>query len=248
MEIDDSFLDSPRGRDVSMLSGFPLTLRDVEFDGGEDWSGRMSRMLRPLKYACIACSMCELGRLRYEDYPTTDNRFDPHVFSNMNPSRWMVVGQNPGLNECKEHEPFVGDSGKFFDKVLNKFGLSRNKFYISNCVRCFTIGNKQPSGIHKSSCKPFLQMEINLLKPYLVIALGSAAFDILCPGVVFGDNLGTIVRSEDFNVKVFPLYHPSPLNMSEKSRKKIFIKDMRKLCALIRAHEARENREHPQIS
>lgn len=194
---------------------------------------RKLRMLRPLRDTCSACTMCELGRRDAERDGTIR---DPHVFSNMNPKRFVVVGQNPGWNELGDGVPFVGAAGANFNKVLHDNGLSRNDFYITNNVKCFTKGNTKPSTKHADRCKPYLSMELNLINPLLVITLGASAFEQLCPGVKYSNALKKITKSDEFNVKVFALYHPSPLNLS--TRMEEFRDQMKVLCKLVKALKA----------
>ena len=189
------------------------------------------RMLRQLSLTCTACSMCELGLKGAE---RNDEVRDPHVFSNMNPSRFMVVGQNPGWNELKQQEPFVGAAGKNFDTEIQKHGLDRSYFYISNTVRCHTKDNQKPTQRHMDRCEPFLRMEIGLLKPKLVITLGAVAFAQLCPDSVYSKSLRTIVKSQKFGVPVLAVYHPSPMNFRGEHRKQAFEKQIQLLCALVK--------------
>ena len=85
-----------------------------------------------------------------------------------------------------------------------------------------------------SRCEPFLRMELQILRPNLVVALGAVAFSVLCPKMQFTPKLGKGIDSKKFDVKVFPLYHPSPLNTSNPTRKKKFIHDLTMLCKLIK--------------
>lgn len=194
--------------------------------------GRKLRMLREVKRACMACTMCELGRKG----ASKDGKLfrDPHVFSNLNPTRFMVVGQGPGWNELEKCEPFVGQSGENFDNEIRKNGLCRGDFYICNTVRCFVDGNAKPSEKQARLCEPFLRIEINLIHPLLVVALGAVAFERLCPGVVFNDGLGTVTTSKIYNVPVFAVYHPSPLNLQDLARRQLFADQMRILCKLVK--------------
>jgi len=192
---------------------------------------RKLRMLNQLSSACLACSMCELG---LKEAIKNNEARDPHVFSNLNPKRIIVVGQNPGWEELKKRKPFVGAAGKIFDQEIGKHGLSRDDFYICNTVRCFTAGNTKPTNKHKSRCKPFLQMEISLIKPKLVIALGAVAFSQLCPDAEFSSGLKNITKSTVFDVNVFAIYHPSPLNFLDSGRKLGFEDQIRVMCALVK--------------
>lgn len=193
---------------------------------------RIMRMFEQLSRTCTACSMCSLGR---NPAIKGHEQRDPHVFSNMNPSRYMVVGQNPGWNEVRERVPFVGDAGVNFNNELTKHGFSRDDFYICNSVRCYTNGNKSPSQLFVDRCRPFLQMEINLLQPLLVVTLGRVAFDNFCPDAVYSDSFNSIIKSSVFDVPVFPVYHPSPLNLADGNTRVAFEKQIKILCKLIAA-------------
>jgi uracil-DNA glycosylase family 4 len=197
--------------------------RSLEMDRKE----RLEKMLGPLGLFVKNCSMCVLCK------NVVDSLYNPHVFSTMNPSRWMVVGQNPGVNECKQGVPFVGDAGRNFDEALQRNGCSREDFYISNAVKCFTVDNEKPSFEHMSACRPILQLEIAILRPRLVITLGNVAFDVFCPKLQMSDHLGEIVRSDIFGVNVYPIYHPSPRNINLKDRKEKFDANITDLCRMV---------------
>jgi uracil-DNA glycosylase family 4 len=197
---------------------------------------RKLRMLRQVQKTCMACTMCPLGRkMAVRD----DQTLDPHVFSNLNPQPFMVIGQNPGWTEVQQGQPFVGDAGGNFDREVARNGLSRDDFYIGNTVRCFTPKNSRPEYLHISRCRPFLEIEINIIRPLLVVALGGVAFEQLCPheiarGVKFSDALKKITHSRQYEVPVFAVYHPSPLNLEDPERAAAFKDQMRVLCQLVK--------------
>jgi DNA polymerase len=193
---------------------------------------RKLRMLRPLSTTCIACSMCELG---LKEAVRDGESRDPHVLSSMTPTRFMIVGQNPGWNEIKQGQPFVGAAGNNFNQEIAKYGLSRSDFYICNTVRCYTDSNAKPTERQKERCSPFLQMEINIIKPLLVITLGETAFSQFCPESKYGDCLKKITKSARYGVSVFAIYHPSPLNFREASRKEAFEDQIRVMAKLVLA-------------
>ena len=203
----------------------------MQIKGDEKPYDRKLRMLRQLSRACTACSMCELGLTSAEK---NNFRRDPHVLSNMKPHRFMVVGQNPGWDELEVGEPFVGAAGKNFDVEIAKHGMSRDEFYICNTVRCWTKGNTKPTQKNIDRCEPFLRMEINLLKPKLIVVLGGVAFSQLCPDAVFGESLKKLVNSK-YGVKVFPIYHPSPVNFRDGSRRVAFEEQIKVMCQLVKA-------------
>jgi DNA polymerase len=196
---------------------------------------RKLRMLTQLGRACTACTMCDLG---FKVATKNGEARDPHVFSNMNPTRFMVVGQGPGWDEVRLGEPFIGPSGNNFNTEIIKHGLERKDFYISNAVRCFIEGNKAPDTKQMARCRPFLEMEINLLHPHFIITLGAIAFGSLCPSLKFGDSLGKFNKSEYFDINVFPIYHPSPRNLSDSERMAKFRTDIKTICGVIKALKA----------
>ena len=191
---------------------------------------RKLRMLRQLSLCCSACTCCELGR---KDVERDGMIRDPHVLSNMNPTRFMIVGQGPGWDEITKGTPFIGQSGKNFDKELAKYGLSRNDFYISNAVRCFIEGNAKPNQNHLSKCRPFLEIEINLIHPHFIITLGATPFEVFCPDLNYSESLGSLHYSKAFNIKVFAVYHPSPLNLIDTVRRVDFERQMKLACGVV---------------
>jgi uracil-DNA glycosylase family 4 len=114
-------------------------IADIYNNRFKSWEERVLGELSHVQSFTISCSMCNLGRNPCEEHDTV---FDPHVFSTMKASQWMVVGQNPGYNECLQHEPFVGEAGKFFNNQISRGGLSRKDFYISNCVKCLRYNSR----------------------------------------------------------------------------------------------------------
>lgn len=196
----------------------------------------MSRVdqLVALQQVCLHCSMCGLG------LGNTDCISDPHVPGWLDTMstlpRYMVVGQNPGKTEVIEKIPFVGSAGKTFDEALDKYGglysISRKMFYITNVVKCLTYGNKPPNQEAIDRCMPFLQIEVATINPKFIIILGSVAFSVLCPDLVFSDSLGKPVSTR-FGVKAIPTYHPSPLNLQDENRLARFNKDMEMICRII---------------
>jgi DNA polymerase len=151
----------------------------------------------------------------------------------MTPSRFMVIGQNPGYDEMMIGLPFVGAAGRAFDQEIAKHGLSRKDFYISNIVKCYTEHNRGPTAEEIVACSEHLSREIEVLKPTLVITLGLYSFKYLCSDAEYNKSLGTIVKSTRYDVKVFPIYHPSPRNLSVQTRRRKYEHDIEMLCKVI---------------
>jgi DNA polymerase len=199
--------------------------------GKETQIERKMRMLNQLNHTCLACTICELGRKEAE---RNNVARDPHVLSSMTPSRIFVVGQNPGWDEITKGTPFIGASGKNFDKEIEKHGLSRKDFYITNAVRCYTTDNTKPTQLSIDKCRPFLMMEIGLMNPQLIVTLGAVAFGCLCPGHSYDQALGNITTSDIYGVKVFAILHPSPLNLTQQIRRSAYERQIEILAKLMK--------------
>lgn len=189
-------------------------------------------MLKNLKEACLACKKCSIGQVALD---LKNKSIDPHVFSNMSPSPFFILGQNPGKNECLTEEPFKGVAGKNFFSEIAKYGYHRNDFYITNAVKCFTPKNRKPTKEELSACKEFFYQELRLLKPELIITLGAFSFNALMPKISYKDSLGVLqeIVINSHLYLLFPIYHPSPMNLCVKKRREKFEYDVETLADII---------------
>jgi len=181
--------------------------------------------LRRLEAACHKCRKCAIGGKRPDGLLA-------NVFSNMCiKARIMVVGQNPGEIEVRKSRPFVGPSGAFFDKCLKEIvGVDRSNLYITNIVKCFTPNNRAPKPNEIDNCRPqFLDEEIAIIKPKLIITLGSYALKQITGMSGITKVQGDIQFSIRYKTDVLPLYHPSPLNMNSAAKRTDFMKAIKKI-------------------
>ncbi|HWC46075.1 MAG TPA: uracil-DNA glycosylase, partial [Casimicrobiaceae bacterium] len=89
---------------------------------------------------------------------------------------WMFVGEAPGAEEDARGEPFVGAAGKLLDNMLAALGLSReNDVFIANVLKCRPPGNRAPAPAEVDACRPYLDRQIELVSPSLIVALGKSA-------------------------------------------------------------------------
>jgi len=180
-------------------------------------------MLEDVQKECLKCRLCEIGGKEIDGNLS-------NVFSNMNPSKIMIVGQNPGMEEVRKKTPFVGISGKIFDECMEKYaGLKRKDLYICNSVCCMTPDNRKPTDLEFKNCSVFLEKQIEMLKPSVVVTLGGVALRAMT-------GLNGITKfhakpqfSTRYKVMVFPLLHPSPLNTNRPEKKKEFCEGIVKL-------------------
>src|SRR5437879_4116119 len=87
----------------------------------------------------------------------------------------MIVGEAPGFNEDRQGEPFVGPAGKLLDTLLARIGLSRADVYITNVLKCRPPQNRDPMPNEAEACEPYLQRQLKLIKPKVVLVLGRHA-------------------------------------------------------------------------
>jgi DNA polymerase len=155
-------------------------------------------------------------------------KFLGNVFSNMNcTAEYMVVGQNPGSEETEKCEPFVGISGKMFDQLVEEvMEMKRSMFYISNTVRCYTPGNRKPTMEEVSNCRYFMDLEIQALRPKVIITLGGPAFEQVTGIHGIMKHHGKPEFSPRYKVPVFPLLHPSPINLNDPAKMELFVADL----------------------
>lgn len=181
--------------------------------------------LLTLRQECIACRKCPIGGVM------VDGRCLANVLSNMNPAaEIMIVGQNPGREEIERDEPFVGEAGKRFDEAVKDIlGLSRKDLYISNTIRCYTPANRKPFENEVDNCRVFLDKEIALIHPKVIVALGGIALKQLTGLNGVMKHHGKIIHSIRYSVPVMSVLHPSPLNTNNPERRDAFYDDLKKL-------------------
>jgi len=109
-------------------------------------------------------------------------------------AEWLFVGEGPGADEDAQGEPFVGQAGKLLDNMLLAIKLRRGKnVYIANIVKCRPPGNRTPEADEIATCLPYLQRQIELIKPKLIVALGkTAATALLGRDATLGSLRGTL--------------------------------------------------------
>ena len=88
---------------------------------------------------------------------------------------WMVIGEGPGANEDRQGEPFVGRAGRLLNAMLFALGLTREQVFITNTVKCRPPGNRDPEPEETERCGPFLDRQIDLLAPRVILAVGRVA-------------------------------------------------------------------------
>lgn len=130
------------------------------------------------------------------------------VFGEGNPDADIVfIGEAPGKNEDEQGKPFVGAAGKFLNEMLETIGLKREDVYITNIVKYRPPNNRDPYPEEKVAFLPFLQAQLEVIKPKLVVTLGRHSMDSLLPGLQISKCHGQPKR---YKGQVYlPLFHPA---------------------------------------
>ena len=170
-------------------------------------------MFNPLdeaKEACKNCTKCKLSATR------TNTVFGEGVVNN----KIILIGEAPGFYEDKAGRPFVGKAGMLLDKILGCAGFSREKnIYICNTIKCRPPENRDPEADEKEACREFLDTQINIMKPKIILICGRVALESM-----FGRKMSiTRVRGQWFDgphgSKMMPIFHPSYLLRNDSREK-----------------------------
>ena len=135
-------------------------------------------------------------------------------------AEWLFVGEGPGADEDARGEPFVGQAGKLLDNMLAAIKLKRgNNVYIANIVKCRPPANRTPEADEVATCLPYLQQQIALIKPKLIVALGkTAATALLGRDATLGSLRGTL---HDYHgIPLIVTFHPAYLLRSPTEKAK----------------------------
>ena len=170
----------------------------------------MFEKLQELNKKCISCQKCNLSKTRTNV-----------VFSDGIPnSKLMLIGEAPGYWEDIKGLPFVGKAGQLLDKIFASVGLSRQKdVYICNTIKCRPPENRNPLPDEKLACKEFLEKQIEILKPRIILICGNVALNSMLPN----EKGITASRGKWFNgpynSKMMPIFHPSYLLRNDSKEK-----------------------------
>jgi uracil-DNA glycosylase len=119
----------------------------------------------------------------------------------------VFIGEAPGKNEDEQGKPFVGAAGKFLSEMLEMVGLKRADIYITNIVKYRPPNNRDPLPAEKDEWLPYLQEQLDIIQPKLIVTLGRHSMDVLLPGLKISQVHGQPKRYKDH--VYLPLFHPA---------------------------------------
>ena len=119
----------------------------------------------------------------------------------------MFIGEAPGYHEDQMGRPFVGPAGQFLDKLLASINLKRSQVYIANVIKCRPPNNREPSSEEIENCRPWLDRQIEIIRPKMIVTLGRYSMARFFPGKTISKIHGTAQKIN--GVIYFAMYHPA---------------------------------------
>ncbi len=179
-------------------------------------------LLEELKKEVEACFKCEIAKSRTNV-----------VFGEGSPyAEIMFVGEAPGREEDLQGRPFVGRAGKLLTMAIESLGMRREDVFIGNILKCRPPGNRDPLPQEIENCEPFLERQIEIIKPKVICTLGAYAAKTLLKTTA----PITILRGKfhDYKgIKLFPTYHPAFI-LRNPHMKRQFIEDLKKVVEFVK--------------
>ncbi len=134
-------------------------------------------------------------------------------------ARIMFIGEAPGFHEDRQGRPFVGAAGQFLDELLASIGLKREEVYICNVIKCRPPGNRDPLKDEIEACAPYLDRQLELIKPKLVVTLGRYSLAKFLPKASISKVRGQPIKVG--NIICYPVLHPAAALHQPKWREAI---------------------------
>ncbi len=166
------------------------------------------------------CQDCALGKYRTRAVPG----------EGLENAEIMFIGEAPGWNEDQQGLPFVGAAGQFLTSLLASIGLNRNQVYIANVIKCRPPGNRDPLPGEIQVCSKYLDKQIELIKPKMIVTLGRYSMARYFPNETIGKIHGTAKQKD--NITYFAMYHPAAA-LHQANLKSTIEADMLKIPPLL---------------
>jgi len=193
------------------------------------------KKLKKIKEEVINCKKCSLYRDRI------DNKYYPVIGEGNHQAKVIFIGEAPGANEAKTGRPFCGASGKILDKLLESVGIERKDIYIANILKCRPPNNRNPKTEEIFACVPYLEKQIEIIKPRLICPLGNYSTAFILEKYGLKDEIQGIskIHGKLFKAKasfgkkeIIPFYHPA-VAVYNANMKEILEKDFQILKSFI---------------
>ena len=177
------------------------------FEEKEIYTGSKKSALGTLREEIGDCQRCRLSKGR-KNIVFVEGSTDAEL---------MFIGEGPGREEDIQARPFVGDAGKLLTRLIEKMGFKREKVYIANIVKCRPPNNRDPEEDEMAACSPFLEKQIDIIKPKIIMALGRISTQHLAGSKIPITKLrGNFFTYRD--IPVMPTFHPAYLLRNPKDK------------------------------
>jgi DNA polymerase len=164
-----------------------------------------------LQQAVATCSRCGLQETRIQ---TVFGVGDPQA-------DWLIVGEAPGADEDRAGEPFVGRAGQLLNAMLKAIGHERRQVYIANILKCRPPNNRDPHADEVTCCEPYLQRQVDLIAPRVILAVGRiAAQNLLHSNLPIGKLRGQVHYYGEQRIPLIATYHPAYLLRSPGEKRR----------------------------
>ena len=195
--------DQGQSGDIGTGEGAGPSRGDENPFAGLDWTALQERV--------AACTRCVLHATRTRTVFGTGNRS----------ADWLIIGEAPGADEDRQGEPFVGRAGQLLTEMLRAAGCERDAVYITNILKCRPPNNRDPQPEEVSSCHDYLERQIDLIKPRLILAVGRvAAHNLLQTSTPVGRMRGRVYHYGAAGIPLVVTYHPAYLLRSPLEKRK----------------------------
>ncbi len=186
-------------------------------------------------YGQIAlCQKCEIAKFRTKVVPG-EGAEDADI---------MFIGEAPGWHEDQQGRPFVGPAGQFLDKLLATINLNRQQVYIANVIKCRPTNNRDPLPAEMQNCRPWLDSQIEIIKPKIIVTLGRYSMAMYFPGKSISKIHGTAQKRDD--IIYYAMYHPAAA-LHQQSLRQAIEADMLKIPKILaEATNVQEAEPQPQ--
>ncbi|MFC2035190.1 uracil-DNA glycosylase [Chloroflexota bacterium] len=167
-----------------------------------------------------SCQQCEIARLRTNVVPG-EGAEDADL---------LFIGEAPGWHEDQQGRPFVGPAGQFLDELLASISLKREQVYIANVIKCRPTRNRDPSAVEILNCHKWLEKQIELICPRMIVTLGRYSMALFSPGKSISKIHGT--AQSRGNVIYYAMYHPAAA-LHQQGLRQVIAADMLKIPSLL---------------
>lgn len=155
----------------------------------------------------------------------------------------LFIGEGPGFHEDQQGRPFVGAAGHFLEELLAEIGLTREDVYICNVIKCRPPQNRDPLPEEIEACKPFLDRQIEIISPQMIVTLGRFSMERYFPGAKISQVHGQPRKIG--GIIYYPIYHPAAALHQPKWRQ-VVQDDMSRIPQILSQADRIANVELPQ--